>query len=384
MQSCAPVLITSSYSPHVGGVEEVVRRLGEGLHHHGAQPVIITNRWPKHLPREAVLEGLPVWRPVFRVPEPNWRQLGGWALTSLATELWLHRKAKERRCDLVNVHCVSSNGRYALDLHRRLDVPLIVSVHGELTGDANDVYSRSPQLRRTLRKLLAAASAVTAPTRAALRDVEEFAGSPCDKGVVIANGVDIELFAKARESAAARKGVVAVGRLVAVKQFDVLIKAFDLAARHRPSAVLRIVGDGPERQALESLAKRLPTAARIEFLGVASQAEVAAHMAAADLFVLPSSHEAMGLTILEAMAAGTPVIASRVGGVPEVVDHERTGLLVQSGDVDALAAAIGKLLDDSRLRARLAAHASPHVQAFSWASCVRGYMDVYSTALEGY
>jgi glycosyltransferase involved in cell wall biosynthesis len=110
-----------------------------------------------------------------------------------------------------------------------------------------------------------------------------------------------------------------------------------------------IVGDGPERAALEAAA----ATAQVELLG--ERGDVPEQLAASDVFVLSSRSEGMPMSILEAMAAGLPVVASAVGGIPEIVRDGETGLLVPPGDADALAAALGRLLDDDGLRRRLGA-----------------------------
>jgi glycosyltransferase involved in cell wall biosynthesis len=119
---------------------------------------------------------------------------------------------------------------------------------------------------------------------------------------------------------------------------------------------LTIVGDGPARSEVEAAFSGLP-AERIHWLGQKDKGEIAGILAAASIYVWPGHGEAYGLAYLEAQAAGVPVVAYDVAGVPEVVEHERTGLLVAPGDADAYAAAIARLLQDAQLRDCLAANA---------------------------
>ena len=140
-----------------------------------------------------------------------------------------------------------------------------------------------------------------------------------------------------------------VARLVWFKGLDYLLLAASKVVKSRPEAVFVIVGDGPLRGEIESRVQALGVRAHFAFLG--ERRDVARLLHAFDLFVLPSVSEGMPITILEAMAAARPVIATRVGGIPDLVEDERTGLLVPPRDADALAAAILRLLANPRLRA---------------------------------
>ena len=130
-----------------------------------------------------------------------------------------------------------------------------------------------------------------------------------------------------------------VGRLAEVKQQGVLIRAFAQVLPAFPAARLLLVGDGPLRAELEGLAGSLGLGGAVLFAGYQSNPE--RYLAAMDVFVLPSRAEAMPLVIPEAWAAGRPVVASRVGGIPELIADGKTGLLVAPGDVDGLAARRG-------------------------------------------
>ena len=151
------------------------------------------------------------------------------------------------------------------------------------------------------------------------------------------------------------------GRLMAAKALDVALAAMARV----PEAALVIVGDGPDRAALERQRDELGLGGRVRFLGGLGREGVLRIFRAADAVLLSSRWENFPHVIVEALAVGTPVIASAVGGVPEVVRDGENGLLVPAGDADALAAAIRRLLGDDDLRARLAAAAAPSVESYS-------------------
>ena len=157
--------------------------------------------------------------------------------------------------------------------------------------------------------------------------------------------------------------VAGLGRLVPVKGFDLLVEALPRLAAEVPSARVLLVGDGPERAALEARARALGVAARLPVTGATP--EGAAPLAAADVLAAPSRNEGMGRALVEAMALGLPVVATAVGGIPAVVEDGGCGRLVPPGDADALAAALAGLGRDARLRETLGRAAVVRAEAFS-------------------
>ncbi len=175
--------------------------------------------------------------------------------------------------------------------------------------------------------------------------------------------------------------ICCVGRLIYIKGQDVLLRAFAQLGGRYSNAVLLLVGDGKQRQKLEQLAVRLGVAARTVFTGWRSDA--CELIAASDVLVLPSREEPLGLTLLEGMSVSTPVIGCRTGGMPEIVEPETNGLLVEPGDADGLAAAIERLLSDADLRERLIPAGHQTVSGkFSPVSFVSGVESVYGSVLE--
>jgi glycosyltransferase involved in cell wall biosynthesis len=155
--------------------------------------------------------------------------------------------------------------------------------------------------------------------------------------------------------------VLAVGRLNAEKGQSLLLQAAPAVLSRCPGTVFALAGDGPLRGALEQQAAQLGIAGQVRFLGV--RQDVPALLAAADLFVLPSRSEGMPNALLEAMAAGLPVVSFEVGGVGEVLVHGVTGLLVPPEDADGLARAMLALLENEQERRRLGAAARERIRA---------------------
>jgi glycosyltransferase involved in cell wall biosynthesis len=228
----------------------------------------------------------------------------------------------------------------------RAGLPYVVTLHGD---DAFKVLPREDLLGRAVRRAVTDARAVICVSRAmagavsAVVDVDP---------VVIPNGYDDALF---RLSDQPRDlGLLFVGNLVPTKNIGLLLRAY---ARQRAALAmpLTLVGDGPLRASLANLAAELGIADRVRFLGVQTRREVADLMARAVALVLPSLSEGWGVVVAEALACGTPVVASRVGGVPEILGSEDGGILVPPGDPDALAEALGRIASWRPDRGRVAA-----------------------------
>ena len=155
--------------------------------------------------------------------------------------------------------------------------------------------------------------------------------------------------------------MICVGRLSPEKGQPGLLRSFARLREQHPELRLRLVGDGPDRASLEALAKELKLSDAVTFAGRLSEEETLAEIARADLLVLPSFMEGLPIVLMEAMAAGVPVIASRVAGIPELVEDDETGLLFTPSNWDELASHIDRLLGDEALRSRLAEKAKAKV-----------------------
>lgn len=249
-------------------------------------------------------------------------------------------------------------------LARRLGIPYLVKVHGsDLNVQATHALRR-PQIRAALR----GAGAVIAVSRA-------LAGKTAELGVersrvhVIYNGVDQTLFAPgSRSEARVRLGLSAdaplllyVGNLKPAKGCLDLLEAFPAVLAACPRARLVYVGAGPARAALLDRAAALGCSRRMQLVGAVTHAELAHWFRAADLLCLPSHNEGVPNVVLEAMACGTPVVASQVGGIPEVVP-EYAGVLVPPHAIEALSVALIHAAGKNWDGAQIAAHAS----GFRW------------------
>jgi glycosyltransferase involved in cell wall biosynthesis len=279
------------------------------------------------------------------------------------------RLLSRREFDAIHAHWTIPQGIVATILKRRFGLPVLTTTHG---SDLNAL--RLPLLTRMKRAVLRSSDAVTAVSDQ-LRDKAIGYGAPPERTVVLPMGVDTDVFSPERAAPALRKELAAggrlilfVGRLAEVKGARFLIEAMPEILRDTPNARLAVIGDGPERKALEQRSRRLGLTEKVVFLGAIANAELPSYYASADVFVGPSvvtrggDAESFGIVLAEAMASGCPVVASDLEGVADVTSSGEHALLVPPGDPAAIARAVTRVLDDSTLRERLRTRALQNVR----------------------
>jgi glycosyltransferase involved in cell wall biosynthesis len=288
---------------------------------------------------------------LVRAPDP---------LRDLAALRALVRMFRSRRPDVVHTHTSKAGfiGRLAARLAR---VPAIVHTpHGHVFYG---YYGRAGTAVVVLLERIAARwtdRIIVLTPRGAAEHLARGIGR-AEQYVAIPSGVDTaRLRARAGERGAARRQlglpadaavVVGVGRLVPVKGFDVLVRALPPLRAAVPAVQAVLVGDGPEREAIEGLARSLGVADRVRISGAVG--DVVPYLSAADVLAAPSRNEGMGRALIEAMALGVPVVGSRVGGIPSVLGEGEFGRLVPPDAPEALADALRALLEDERGRTEL-------------------------------
>jgi glycosyltransferase involved in cell wall biosynthesis len=243
-------------------------------------------------------------------------------------------------------------------------------------GARRDVFmpERTPGQQRLQRLAYQLAHRVVANSSAAVeRLIEE--GVADGRIVHIANGIDMSRFVASAQTRP-RRVITTVANLRPGKGHDVLLKAAARVVRRIPDVQFKIVGDGSERQALEQQASALRISAQVSFLG--HRDDVPDILQGSDIFAFPSFMEASPNAVIEAMAAGLPIVATRVGGIPEVIEHERSGLLVPPRDDRALAAGILRLIERPELASRVGEGARQAVESrFSFDRMVSEFQELF-------
>lgn len=367
-------LISSSFDPYVGGVEAHVRSVARELVADGHAVEVWTVDRGEHLGARE-LDGIVVR--YLQTPLPSRSVRGVGAFTVTVGGAWRRWSAavREFRPQLLHVHCFGPNGLYALALHRRFGLPLVVTSHGETVADDRGVFGGSALLRSGLRRALVRAAAVTAPSEFVLRDLRDSYG--LTGGRVVPNGVDVDIRpTETLPDAASERFILGVGRLGAMKGFDLLIDAF-AAADLDEGIRLIIGGDGPERHRLEESIASHGLQDRVDLVGRLDAQGVADAMTAALAVVVPSRMEAFGIVALEAWRSGTALVMTNRGGAPEFVRDGVDGLLVDPEDTTALAGVMRRVVADAALRESLADAGRRRVGEFTWSSVARSYERVY-------
>ena len=293
--------------------------------------------------------------------------------------------AREHGADVIHAHWAIPTGPAAVSAARRLGLPSVITMHGgdvyvnpEQGYDFPTRWYVRPALRWTLRKA-GALTAITEDCRQhALR-----AGAPTRSMHLVFNGTDLRRFSPAPAGAAdPRFGptmIFACRQLFPRKGIRFLVEAVAQLKPRFPDLKVVVAGDGFERPDLIALAERLDIARDVTFLGWVPNSELPQYYRAAALSVIPSLEEGFGIPAAEAMGCETAVVASDAGGLPEVVEHGVTGLIVPRGDARALAGAIGELLADPARRAGMG-HAGREraLRLFDWDRSAEQFEQIYA------
>lgn len=265
-------------------------------------------------------------------------------------------------------------------------IPLVVTVHHSNRYTMRGGHPRALLLRgvggSSERQILPKARAVITLT-ASLADRLRAAGVATERIHVIASGVDPSLFQPAYPDpcrAVDRPRIVFVGRLAEQKGLLTLLRAIPLL--RTPDTRVVLVGDGPQRAVLERAARSLGVADRVVFAGPLPHERVPAVLQHADVLVLPSRYEELGSVVLEAMHASVPVVASRVGGIPSLVEDGVSGVLVPPGDPSALARAVDRVLTEPLLARRLVAGGVRVAASHRWDRLAPQVLEVYRGVLD--
>jgi glycosyltransferase involved in cell wall biosynthesis len=305
------------------------------------------NRWDKYakVPCEEKIGDLKVYHPRYFLLPGISMPLHG-LLMYLGSRGLVRKLHREMRFQLVDGHYVYPDGFAAVLLAKMLGIPAVVSARGTDIHLFPSFRLIRPLIRWTLRNAAGAIAVCSA-----LRDCMLPLGSPVHGIQVIGNGVDPKRFypvAKAEARQALNipetdRVLVAVGRLIPVKGFQFLLPAVSSLTSQFPNLRLYIVGEGESRGQLQALAENLKIADRVKFVGSRPNEELRFWYGAADCSCLVSSREGWPNVLLESMACGTPIVATGVWGVPEVITSKDLGIMVEQTP-DAIAAGIREAL----------------------------------------
>jgi glycosyltransferase involved in cell wall biosynthesis len=319
-------------------------------------------------PREEIRHGIPVAHPRYPVLPKVGMNVAPVFLAQ-AVKPAIGRLIDEGfDFDLIDAHYFYPDGVAAAMLGRYFNKPVVITARG------SDI-TLFPGYRLPRRMILWAANQAAGIITVcnALRDEVISLGVDPARVVSLRNGVDLELFRPTERTPDQPFTLVTVGHLVPVKAQELIVGALPLL----PGVRLVVAGDGPNRGMLEDLARKLGVGERVDFLGAVPQAQLRAHYGAADAMVLASSREGWANVLLESMACGTPVVASRVWGTPEVVAAPEAGVLMAERTPQGVADAVNALRAHYPDRAATRRYA----ERFSWDDTTAGQLALFESVL---
>ena len=347
------VILSAFVTPYRSGAEACAEEVSARLQH-AFDITIVAARMRRDLPyMDHLSSGVKVWRVGIGHP------IDKWLYPFLAP-----RAVRALKPDIVHAVLETFAG-YALKRCRVPRARKILTLQTTNTG-----FLKGPIIR--------CADTVTAISSVLVERAKQEGKHP----VLIPNGIRLDLIdASLKRKPKIDGRILFVGRLEPMKGVDTLLRAFrqisDTASQDEVMPHLRIVGDGSERSRLEQLARDLKLTDLITFVGRVSPENVADEFAQASIFCGLSRSEALGNVFLETQAAGCAVVGTTVGGIPDIVKHEETGLLVEPDASEAAAGAIMQLFNDDQLRRKVVQNGQKHAQGYDWGVIAQRYREIY-------
>ena len=369
------LLLTSSYSPHRGGVETVVSDLAYGIASRGDKVIVVTNLWPSSLPIIEVVDRVVVVRVPMVLPTIS----SGirTRIKRIITDILLTLLMLVFRPSLINIQCVGPNGYWGKRLSKRFNVPIVVSTHGERTNDSSGFYL-VPQNQETYEDLVHLARAVICVSEVSSRESLRDLGIESDRIAIIPNAISVDK--QPNHTANRVVDITYVGRLVPEKGVDILIKAVTNLCKRFSGLTVKIVGDGPSMDQLKKSVIDSELCANVMFTGQLDQDTVKKVLLTSKILVLPSRKESFGLVLLEAANAGCAVVATATGGIPSIVENGVNGLLFDIEADEQLEEHLANLLSYEQLRQELVSQFSDRLLQYDVTTFVTRYRAVFADA----
>ncbi|MCS4541081.1 MAG: glycosyltransferase family 4 protein [Euryarchaeota archaeon] len=330
-----------------GGIEEHILNLSEEIKTQGHSVDLIAGGW---LRKDA---------PMFPLKET------GYANFPLLRKYSFASKASKYLKDFDLVHCHDWSSALAA---QEAEVPYVLTCHTFYPYKS----WKNLLFKYFLKKALSKAKGIIATNNFVKEGLNREYNVEAE---VIPNGVTLKEFYRSKSE----PFILFVGRLSPEKGLRVLVKAFDAICKKRNDVNLKIVGDGPLKLELIEYSKKNP---QIEICGYITKDELRNLYSRCSFLVLPSVIEDFGVVLLEAQASSKPVISTNAGGISEIVQHKRTGLLVKQGDVKELVEAMLLLINDEKLRENMGAQARSFVEQFDWGKIASKIVKVYEEAIK--
>ncbi len=368
------LFIASLYHPHVGGIETMITELSQFCRSRDITPIVLTKRWPSTLPDHDYYQGLEVHRVISARKKEEFFEI----------IKWLRKNNSRIKADII--HIIGARRPLpliGLMLGRLWGVPVVSTIAG---GEIPDKYDPLPGLvwnegKKFIPDVLKQSDDVNCVSKYLSRDLQALLPEIKKVGALYA-GIDFSTINQTRPEKIKDKYIVSLRRLDPSKGIDILIKAYNLIKDRFPDLYLVISGAGQEKQSLMTLVNKYGLNDRVIFTGTVGLKRGIALLKGSVATVVPSLSEGGGLVNVEAQAAGCPVIASRVGGIPEYVKDGHSGILFESGNYNELAEKISKVISDNKLRKKIIDGGYKHAKNFSWEILGPQYLKLYSKKIK--
>lgn len=369
-------MITPTFLPRRGGAEVGIYELSRRLLERGHEVAVITPKWHAHDMKDREnIDGIEVYRFSLLLKFPA---------SIPASVIHIYRLLRRIRPDIVNMHYILPLGYGGIIACKTFHIPTVLSLIGQ------DIHDPIHPTRRihypSMKWVMNNVKRITCISSFVMQRAIEL-GAPPSKTEVVPFGVDVDMFNPQISGKCIREKyglgddpiVLAVQRLSPRKAVEYLIRAVPHVLEGVPETTFFIIDGGRRLRRLIDLAEELKVKDRIIFVDSAPRSALPKYYAAADIFVLHSRFEALGLVLLEAMSSGKPVVVTRVGGTVDVVENEKTGFLVKRENPTELANAILVLFKDKKLRDKMGKKGRQKVvQHFNWIKIAEKMLRIYN------
>lgn len=378
-------MVTWEFPPRVvGGIARHCEGLAKALVRKGYDVYVITLDLPG-VPYYEEIEGVKVYRTAVQLGHPEFLT---WALLfNHFMEKKMAEVSRKVKFDIIHVHDWLT-AFAGISFKYYLKKPMITTIHATEIGRAQGLHNPSSLTIDGIEWWSTyEASKIIVTSDSMRKEICDHFHLPWEKIEIIPNGIDLTKYNTSVDRWAVRgrygvspheKLVLCVGRLVPQKGIEYLIQAIPMISQCRPETKFIIVGDGWLRDHLEGLTQSTGYQWKTIFTGFIPDSEVIALMTSADALVVPSIYEPFGIVALEGMAAGVPVVASQIGGLAEVIEHDRTGIFAHSRNPSSIAWGVDHVLSDPDHSKWLAQNAKEMVQkTYSWEGIATKTIKVY-------
>jgi glycogen(starch) synthase len=359
---------THAFWPTIGGVQIFAAKLVPALRERGYEITVVTSQGGPDRPPQDQYKGIPIYR--FPFGDTN-------TYTNIDQLMMIRQQVAQLKrtlaSDLIHMNYASDpSDFFHLTTAKAHPAPLLATLHGEWP-EGHSAF---------VKHLLHTAAWVVGCSAAILDKGRQLVPSIIPRSSIIYNGLDVPPLSSLILPIEAPR-LLCLGRLSPEKGFDLAVTAFATLARRFPQVQLVIVGDGPERLKLQQQIADVGLASRITLMGAVPPDQVPALLNTVTIVLIPSRQESFGLVALEAALMARPVVATRVGGLPEVIVHGETGFLVESENSAALAEALALLLAHPETGIRMGQAARRRAIAhFNWERHVDAYASLYQELTE--